>query len=223
MTSRYLARRCFSSVAETPAERGQRIFVEFFRWFGQGNGFMHKANLEIFPSKGIGLVATEAIEAGETIIEVPLRMTMAGGTVNMDRHDADFQGRYAELRRYVPSELFHLHLGLRLLSEFNIGDPDAQPQWDGQLETADAAVEAARAKQPSYYQPYMNILPSMFPTVPLFFSEQHLDEFQFPPLKSRVTKRSNLVCCGEVRRCGEVRGEGAVGGQLASSTVVCGV
>ena len=63
----------------------------------------------------------------------------------------------------VPVELFGARLGLRLLAERTHGDGDA-----------------------SSWAPYVNLLPTQFKGVPLFFDGDSLRALQYPPVSAQV-------------------------------------
>ena len=123
------------------------------------------------------LIATQPIASGQPILTLPLDLTIP---INAPQHPPSSTARpslaFAPLDavlRHVPDTLWQLQLGLRLLSERTKA-----------LSSASAA---------SFFQPYIDLLPLSFPTVPLFFQRDDLLALQYPPIVQQVVKRSKLL------------------------------
>ena len=117
------------------------------------------------------LIATESIRAGEPILTLPLDLTLAVDPPTPSPSSPIPPLTFpslAPLLPHIPTTLWQLSLGLRLLSE-------------------------RTSPTPSFFHPYISLLPLAFPTVPLFFTHSDLVALQYPPLLTQITLRSKLL------------------------------
>ncbi|BBN19866.1 hypothetical protein MPTK1_8g14370 [Marchantia polymorpha subsp. ruderalis] len=112
---------------------------------------------------GLGLLASQWIPRGQTLIRLPsrLQLGMRSGDANCPADET-----LQTIANRVPEELWSLKLGLKLLNE--------------------------KAKENSFWWPYISLLPQRFQT-PIFFSGEEIASLQYPPLIHQVKKRCQVL------------------------------
>ncbi len=129
-----------------------------------------------------GVRATKDIQAGDILISVPFELCLSaysrpparGAPGSMfanlkDQADIFYQGMAMVLAWLSPqtTSTWQVKLGARLLAE--------------------------RAADNSFYKPYIDALPSEFPTHPLFYSPETVTSMQYAPFAHRLGKIASLL------------------------------
>ncbi|XP_002964620.2 histone-lysine N-methyltransferase setd3 [Selaginella moellendorffii] len=117
-------------------------------------------------SHGMGLVATQDLPQGSTIITLPRRVPMPMPDPENAAVLAPSEGVICEIANRVPEELWAMRLGLKLLYE--------------------------RAQKGSYWWPYISMLPHSF-TLPIFFSGVDIESIDYAPVTHQVKKRCRFL------------------------------
>lgn len=125
------------------------------------------------PNEWLLASASRKIEKGETIFKIPQTITIAPSSL---MSDATARQQLQHIWSDLPSELWQLKNGLRLLYEYGLM---VSPQ--------------PGITHDSLYAPYINLLPASYSTVPLFWSAGELDATQYQPLATQVKLRSGVV------------------------------
>lgn len=115
-------------------------------------------------TEGYGVIAAQdvdSIERQQAILTLPLTLTLTTNSSSNTNTNLDY------LLPHVPSSLWQLTLGLKLLSE--------------------------RCRSASFYQPYIDLLPAAFPHIPLFFTPQQRAGLQYAPIQQQINKRLKLL------------------------------
>ncbi|XP_078160618.1 uncharacterized protein LOC144556019 isoform X1 [Carex rostrata] len=139
---------------------------DLLRWICREGGTVHP-NLTIGDHSdfGLGVVSTDEIPAGSELINLPSHLPLRWNhPVGHTSDGAD--AVLTQLAEQVPEELWSMRLGLRLLQE--------------------------RAKDDSFWWPYMSNLPETF-SIPIFFSGEDIKSLQYSPLLHQINKRCRFL------------------------------
>ncbi|KAJ4792922.1 Histone-lysine N-methyltransferase setd3 [Rhynchospora pubera] len=139
---------------------------DLVRWVRREGGSVHP-NITISDDSELGLsvFSTGEISAGSELIELPSHLPLRWNPPASPTSDKD-DSVLAQLAQQIPEELWAMRLGLRLLQE--------------------------RAKDDSFWWPYVGNLPETF-TVPIFFSGEDIKNLQYAPLLHQVNLRCRFL------------------------------
>lgn len=117
-------------------------------------------------SDGLGLVASEDIPKGASLISLPDHLCLRFGPLQSDGGGCVPESVLVNLARQIPQELWAMKLGLKLLRE--------------------------RAVVGSFWWPYISNLPEAY-SVPIFFSGEDIKNLQYAPILHQVNKRCRFL------------------------------